>query len=150
MKQLSLFPEITLKNYPKTKLQALIYFIANLDVEMIDAILDGNKTYQDFPKHVFIHKLIKAFEQFGEENEQELEVYKGWCRGCSKGCCGYTFLSKSGKFMDILFKTSGEEIEDIYECSMLMNENGAIQAIKKIMVEIDQQDDKIAEGYDPF
>jgi hypothetical protein len=137
MKQLSLFPELTFSAYPKTRLQAIIYFIAQLDADMLDDLLDDDKTYQDFPKHVFMHKLMNAFEKFEQQQQYKLKVYKGWCRGCSKGCGGYTFLAENGMFMDMLFKTSGEEIEDIYECNMLMNENGKAQSSKINMVNID-------------
>jgi hypothetical protein len=137
MKQLSLFPELTFSAYPKTRLQAIIYYMAQLDADMIEDLLDDYRTYQDFPKYIFLHKLTQAFEQFQELGQRELKVYKGWCRGCSKGCGGYTFLAENGMFMDILFKTNGEEIEDIYECNMLMNENGKAQSSKLQMVQID-------------
>lgn len=137
MKQLTLFPELTVSAYPKTRLQAIVYFMAKLDAEMIDDLLENDKTYQDFPKHVFMHKLMLAFEQFEEQQQNELKTYKGWCSGCSIGCSGYTFLAKNGMYMDVLFKTNGNEIEDIYQCYSLVNENRKIKKNKKKSVRID-------------
>lgn len=45
----------------KTKIsnqtQAIQHFIEKMDIEMVDAFLDNNKTYQDFEKYLFISKL---------------------------------------------------------------------------------------------
>lgn len=35
---------------PHTHAEAVIYFMANMDIEMLNMLLDKERTYQDFPK----------------------------------------------------------------------------------------------------
>lgn len=121
MQQLELFAKEPPKHYPDTQLKAIIYYIAHLDIEMLSACLEDDKTYQDFPKYEFLHKLSKAFETFEKAGDKVLTVHKGVCGGCTKGCDGLTFLGKHGDYMDILFLVENQEIKDIYECSNLVN-----------------------------
>ncbi len=44
--------------------QAIQYFIKKMDIEMVDAFLDNDKTYQDFEKYLFISKLQQGFAMF--------------------------------------------------------------------------------------
>jgi hypothetical protein len=39
----------------KTHADAAIYFIKNLDIQMIDDLLDEKYTYRDLKKNIFIH-----------------------------------------------------------------------------------------------
>ncbi|MBK6979288.1 MAG: hypothetical protein IPH28_21175 [Cytophagaceae bacterium] len=57
MKQMKLFSEKELAVKPQTRLEAIIYFWAHLDIEMIDSFLKIDRTYQDFPKYLFVSKL---------------------------------------------------------------------------------------------
>ena len=60
----------------KTKIsnqaQAIQYFIEKMDIEMVDAFLDNNKTYQDFEKYLFISKLQQAFAMFADLGDTHL------------------------------------------------------------------------------
>ena len=122
MAQVELFTQEEQKLSPRNQYEAVIYFMAHLDIEMVSSFLDDDKTYQDFPKYLFVSKLIKAFEQFEKAGDRVLSLHKGGCAGCSKGCRGFTFLGKQGDYMDILFLMEGDKIKDIYECSNFVND----------------------------
>lgn len=136
MKQLTLeFSASKPTSYPKTKLEAIIYFMARLDIEMVDMLLDENKTYQDFPKNIFVSKLQEAFNVFLAAGDKLLEVHKGCCDGCTKGCSGVTFLGAKGHYLDVLFLREEDVIKDIYECTFFENEQSDLH--KQIKVWID-------------
>jgi hypothetical protein len=129
---MKLFSEKALAAKPQTRLEAIIYFWAHLDIEMIDSFLKNDRTYQDFPKYLFVSKLIKAFEQFEKSGDKVLTLHKGGCAGCSKGCRGFTFLGKRGDYMDILFLMEDDEIKDIYECSNFVNDEPVLNKLSNI------------------
>jgi hypothetical protein len=135
MEQLEIFSEQEQVLRPRNQYEAVIYFIAHLDIEMVSSFLDDDKTYQDFPKYLFISKLIKAFEQFEKAGDKILSLHKGGCSGCSKGCRGFTFLGKQGEYMDILFLINGEEIKDIYECSNFINDAEVANKLREVLID---------------
>lgn len=132
---MKLFSEKELAVKPQTRLEAIIYFWAHLDIEMIDSFLKIDRTYQDFPKYLFVSKLIKAFEQFEKSGDKVLTLHKGGCAGCSKGCRGFTFLGKQGDYMDILFLMEDDEIKDIYECSNFVNDEPVLNKLSKVDID---------------
>ena len=135
MIQTELFTQEEQKLSPRNQYEAVIYFMAHLDIEMVSSLLDDNKTYQDFPKYLFISKLIKVFEQFEKAGDRVLSLHKGGCAGCSKGCRGFTFLGKQGHYMDILFLMEGNEIKDIYECSKFENDEEVANKLCSVDIE---------------
>jgi hypothetical protein len=46
-----------MRNALKTQEEALIYFLELLDIDMIDTLLENDRTYQDMEKQEFIRKL---------------------------------------------------------------------------------------------
>lgn len=135
MEQIELFTQDEQKLTPRNQYEAVIYFMAHLDIEMVSSFLDDEKTYQDFPKYLFVSKLIKAFEQFEQAGDKVLSVHKGACGGCTKGCRGFTFLGKQGHYMDILFLMEGEEIKDIYECASFINDDEVPNKLHSIEID---------------
>lgn len=123
MKQINLFPNSDTRHKPRNQYEAIVYFMANLDIEMVSSFLDEHKTYQNFPKYIFIHKLMEAFSSFQKAGDKILSIHKGKCSGCSRGCAGFTFLGNQGHFMDILFLLDGTTIKDMYECDDFENDN---------------------------
>lgn len=121
MKQLELFTAANSKLKPQNQYEAIVYFLAHMDIEMVSAFLDEEKTYQDFPKYIFISKLISAMEIFQQAGDKVLSIHSGKCSGCSRGCGGFTFLGKQGHYLDILFLLDGTKIKDMYECSSFDN-----------------------------
>lgn len=58
---------------------AVIHYIKHLDIEMIETLLDGELTYQDFSKSTFIQKLGVAFDEFIQSGDIELDISNGFC-----------------------------------------------------------------------
>ncbi|MBK9635391.1 MAG: hypothetical protein IPO64_13095 [Bacteroidetes bacterium] len=139
MSELSLFTDEEIKKYPSSQKEAIIYFIAHLDIEMVSAFLDDNKTYQDFPKYLFISKLIDVFESFKKSGSSRLSIYKGACDTCNKGCEGATFIDKFGSYFDLIFEMENEVVLDIYQCESFCNYQQGIHKIKKIMLDIEDE-----------
>ncbi len=103
----------------KTQKDGLVYYIRHLDIEMIDSLLDNDKTYQDFPKYVFIQKFGYALDQFITAGDAHLNAYTGTCNSelCSKGCGGIRFIGNaSGLYMDLIIKEELGVVLDVYEC----------------------------------
>ncbi len=122
------------------QVEAIKYFIQKMDIEMIDAFLDKNKTYQDFEKSIFIDKLQVAFEEFKERGDTFLISIEGRCNGCDISKTGFSFVGNvSRSHMDILFDTSNNQIDDLYECSRFKNNQPLIEL--KGIIEIDQDRD---------
>jgi hypothetical protein len=136
MEQIELFTQDEQKLTPRNQYEAVIYFMAHLDIEMVSSFLDDEKTYQDFPKYLFVSKLIKAFEKFEKSGDRVLSLHKGGCAGCSKGCRGFTFLGKQGDYMDILFLMDGDEIKDIYECSNFVNDEEVPNKLHSVDIDL--------------
>lgn len=113
-------PGMPLK-YPETYHEAIVYYIATLDSEMLHDILDDTRAYQDMFKEDFIKKIDLAFERFKQAGDTILEIYPGACSSCNKGVTGFSFVGKSGLYMNILFKFEGSEIVDIFECHSFKN-----------------------------
>jgi hypothetical protein len=105
----------------ETQAEAVLHFFQKLDVDMINELLDSDRTYSDLDKAVFIQKLGVAFDQFLEAGDDQLELYSGKCNSeeCdSCGCSGFSFLgNRSGNFMDLVVKIEEGRITDIYDCS---------------------------------
>ncbi len=103
--------------------EAVLHFIEKLDIEMVDDLLDSERTYSDLEKPVFIHKLGNAFDILIEAGDSNLMRSKGVCtgKGCDNiGCSGYTFLGeKSGLFLDLVIIEKDGSIEDIFDCAEL-------------------------------
>ncbi len=135
MQQLELFTKEQNGEYPSSQLSSIIYYIAYLDAEMLSFCLEDDKTYQDFPKYLFLNKLSKAFEVFEAAGDKVLGVHRGFCAGCIKGCEGYTFLGKQGDYMDILIATNGVEIEDIFECSRFVNAERTNRKLRRVYID---------------
>jgi hypothetical protein len=115
--------ETKIQNYKhiKTQADAVIHFFQHLDIEMIDAILEENRTYQDFEKVVFIQKLGEALNEFIQDGDTYLNLHDGFCNSkscCNFKCSGYTFIGNaSGNYFDLFFEITEGIVHDITECS---------------------------------
>jgi hypothetical protein len=94
--------------------QAIQHFIEKMDIEMIDAFLDNDKTYQDFDKYLFISKLQQAFVKFADLGDTRLIAVDGRCNTCDKTKTGFTFIgNNSNSYMSIIFNTADSKINDL-------------------------------------
>ena len=135
MEQLEIFTRQEQMLLPRNQYEAVIYFMAHLDIEMVSSFLDDEKTYQDFPKYLFISKLIKAFEEFEKAGDKVLSLHKGGCSGCNKGLKGFTFLGQKGNYMDILFEMDGSVIKDICECANFGNDEENLNKTDRVKID---------------
>lgn len=103
-----------------TQEDAVIYFIRNLDIDMVGSILDDDKTYQDFKKPVFMRKFGASIQEFIDHGETHLNTYGGHCSSglCNDFCSGLRFYGeKSGAYMDLIIETDAGKVKDVYECN---------------------------------
>lgn len=102
---------------------AVIHFIERLDIDMVDELLDADRTYSDLEKPIFIHKLGLAFDQFLKAGDSSLIKSKGVCtgQGCDNiGCSGYRFVGdSSGLFLDVVIIEKNGHINDMFDCTFL-------------------------------
>lgn len=116
--------------------QAIQHFIEKMDIEMIDAFLDNNKTYQDFEKRLFISKLQQTFETFAGFGDTRLFSVEGNCNFCDKTRKGFTFIGNhSNNYMCIIFDTADNKINDLYECSDFKNEQTNLNLKERIYID---------------
>ena len=78
----------------KTQVEAILYFLQRLDIDMVSSVLEDTRTYQDFAKPLFIKKLDNALDKFIEAGDTYLNRYKGSCdsKSCNYNCKGYFLL----------------------------------------------------------
>ena len=123
----------------RTQADAVIYFIEQLDIEMLNDILDDHITYQDMPKQTFLQKLEVAFDEFKNAGNDTLIRHEGVCgkSGCVPGCSGYSFVGNiSGHYFDLIIDIKEGEVKDIYECMMFYSKR--TWEFKKMQVVIDR------------
>lgn len=125
---------------PQTKIsnqvQAIKHFIKEMDIEMVDAFLDDDKTYQDFQKYLFISKLQHVFEKFADLGDTHLLAIDGSCNYCDKTKTGFTFIGNySNNYMHIIFDNAGGKINDLYECSDFKNKNSKLNLNERIYLD---------------
>jgi len=133
------FHKTTRKTALKTHADAVLHFFKLMDIEMINDLLDNNRTYQEFPKDKFILKLDFAFEQFKTAGDTTLLLFAGSCgsQDCSNyKCTGFSFAgNQSGCFMNLIFDIQNGIVCDIYECHFFKKEAGNGVRGKKIFID---------------
>jgi hypothetical protein len=101
--------------------KALVKAIENKDILKVSLLLDDAKTYQDYPKGVFLNLLNQAFEKFDELGDEKLIACKGYCGSMVCGNLkktGYRFEGNiSGAYINLIFEYLGKELNDICECN---------------------------------
>ena len=126
------------ENKISNQAQAIQHFIEKMDIEMVDAFLDNDKTYQDFNKKLFISKLQQAFTMFADLGDTNLLAIEGRCNTCDKTKNGYTFIgNNSNNYMSIIFDTTDNKINDLYECSDFKNKQTNLNLKERIYIDND-------------
>jgi len=123
----------------KTQAQAVVHFIEQLDIEMVDTLLDDMLEYQDMDKDIFINKLGDAFNEFIESGDTRLNSTKGLCDSviCNYKCKGFSFVgNNSGNYMDLIIEIKDGKVIDMYECTYFKTK--VVAGIKNKRVEIDK------------
>ena len=119
------------------QIQAIQHFIEKMDIEMVEAFLDNDKTYQDFEKYLFISKLQQAFATFADLGDTYLVAVEGRCNSCDKTKTGYTFIgNNSNNYMNIIFNTADNKINDLYECRDFKNKQTNLNLKDRIYIDV--------------
>lgn len=122
----------------ETQAQAVIYFIQQLDIEMVDDILEDNRTYQDFKKSIFIWKLRNALDEFIRGGDTFLHAYTGTCneKSCHYKCGGISFIgNKTYNYVDMVIEIKDGIIQDMYECSLFKRTHPGIVRQNRIWID---------------
>jgi hypothetical protein len=111
------------RNQLATQAEAVLHFICDLDIDMVNELLDAERTYADLPKARFIEKLGVAFNKFIYAGDESLSLEAGFCSSldCDNcGSLGYTFVGNvSGHFLDLVVVEEDGKIIDIFDCTFL-------------------------------
>jgi hypothetical protein len=102
-----------------TQLDAVVYFFQLMDIQMIDDLLDENRTYENMSKEIFLRLLQSAFEVFQKSGDTYLEAEDGFCQHlqCSYLKKGFRFIGNlSENYMDVLFSREHGKVTNIYQC----------------------------------
>ena len=116
---------------------AVIYFFQRLDIEMVSDILEDNRTYQDFEKSLFVHKLGNAFGEFIKAGDTFLQCHTGFCNSklCNYKCSGLSFTGNfSGNYLDMIIEIKDSIVQDMYECSEFKMQVKGIKKNERIVL----------------
>ncbi len=122
----------------KTQADAVLHFLQQLDIEMLDSILEENRTYQDFEKPVFLQKLEYAFDEFTEDGDTFLNRYPGFCdsKNCNYKCKGFSFIgNNSNNYIDLIVDIKDGVVVDIYECTLFKSSNETVSKNRRIEID---------------
>lgn len=120
----------------KNQEEAIKHFITQMDIEMIAAFLDENKTYQDMQKSKFLCKLERVFQIFKESGDSTLIPYNGKCNACYKDKIGFTFVGDySLNYISIIVDSQKGTINDMFECSDFINNDQSLILNKKLYID---------------
>ena len=122
----------------KTQVDAALYFLQRLDIDMVSSVLEDGRTYQNFAKPLFIEKLDNALDEFIEEGDTYLNRYEGSCnsKSCNYKCKGYSFVGNNSRnYFDLIIDVKDGVVNDIYECFSFRCEVEGIHKNKYIVVD---------------
>ncbi len=120
-----------------SQVKAIKYFFEQMDIEMIDAFLSDEYTYQNSEKKEFLYELSLVFEQFQEAGDAYLIAFEGTCNSCIKGKFGYTFVGNvSHHYISIIFDIKDDKIVDLYNCASFKNRIGNLELNKKLNINL--------------
>ena len=120
-----------------TQADAVIYFFQRLDVDMISDILEDNRTYQEFVKSLFVHKLGNAFDEFIKAGDTFLQCHRGFCNSklCNYKCNGFSFTGNfSANYLDMIIEIKDGIVQDMYECSEFKMQVKGIKKNERIVL----------------
>lgn len=107
-----------------SKTETVVKAIEKMNIDLLDLILNTNKSYMDVSKEQFLSKLSSEFGKLKNKGITEFNnVSKGNCQKCYKDYSGYTFSTKNNDYLDLLFLEKENEITDIIQCTKFNNED---------------------------
>ena len=122
----------------KTQVDAVLYFLQRLDIDMVSRVLEDKRTYQNFAKPLFIKKVEDALDEFIEAGDTYLNRYNGSCnsKSCNYKCKGYSFVgNNSGNYFDLIIDVKDGVVNDIYECFSFKYEDEGVNKNEYIVID---------------
>lgn len=122
-----------------TQSDVVLHFLQQLDIEMIESVLEPNRTYQNFDKYTFVQKLGVALDEFMQSGDTFLLRYPGFCNAktCKYKYKGFTFIgNNSGNFFNLIVDIKDGVVQDIFECKKFKCLSQIVS--KNICIEIDK------------
>lgn len=124
----------------QNKKDLIIESFQNMDINMLEVLLDDDRTYQNATKDVFIAKLEAAFSEFKIQGDQYLHLYPGRCNSescANKGCTGYSFIGDQSKScVDFVFEESIDDVIDIACCNEFQTKQKDVEKSHNISITI--------------
>lgn len=106
-----------------SKIETVLKAIREMDIDLLDLVLDANKSYMDVSKEQFLSKLSSEFGKLKNKGITEFnKVSKGKCQKCYKDYSGFTFSTKNNDYLDLLFLEEDNKIADIIQCTNFKNQ----------------------------
>lgn len=118
--QLSFFTEEDLKQPIVKQIDAFLYFMSRMEVDMLEFVLDDDKTYEDCTKSIFLEKFSGAVAEIKNAGNDSIIYKRGYCvaKNCNIGCSGYMFLgNKTKHYFNCIVKEENDKIVDIHGCT---------------------------------
>jgi hypothetical protein len=107
-----------------------------MDLKSIASKLDDLKTYQEFPKPVFLQKLTRVFDQFKRLGNTQLKMYKANCLDQTNDKFAYLFIgNNSTKHITLYFQVKNNTIIDIGECVDFESDRKSLNKIDQILLD---------------
>ncbi len=103
-----------------TKKEAVLKYFSAMDIDMLELVLDDDKTYQGATKEIFLQKLDQVFNLFKKENDTQLAVHRGSCHSefCIKNGTGYSFVGNhTNNYISFVFEENAADFTDIHFCT---------------------------------
>lgn len=103
-----------------TQLELAVYYLSDLDIEMLSTTLDQNKIYNGFGKIDFLNRLNRVFERFVEFGDIYLNVGETGKNFCGIHDSRFYFIGdKSGNAFKASIKVDlNDDIIDMYDCCL--------------------------------
>ena len=122
----------------KTQADAVLFFFQRLDIDMLNLLLEDNRTYQIYDKPLFIKKLGNVFDEFIQSGNTYLNKHEGFCNSesCNFKCNGFCFIgNKSGHYFELIIDIKDGVVHDMYECASFESCNQNLEKSYKIGID---------------
>lgn len=103
----------------RNNLEIVVDYIANLNIQGLNEVLNENYDYNDLPKKQFIKLLNGVFTKLKSTGANSLKVLQSFCAGCQAGARVKLFVCHETKRVLAFAIDSNEkfEVTDIFNCN---------------------------------
>jgi len=121
----------------KSHFDAVVYFFTRMDVEMISDLLDSDRQYQGYARHVFIRKLGDLFYDLQAMGDTKLLAMVDDDPLPTGGNFGVTFEGdNTALYMDVVFEVDElGYITDIYELTESVNTDSTFSKRQRVFID---------------